>query len=34
MAGRQNAGGRTDAFWEDARAGLDGLPAGGLNIAH
>lgn len=34
MAGMQGTHGPIDAFWEDARDGLDGLPAGGLNIAH
>src|SRR5512133_2485182 len=34
MAGVQAEQGRADAFWDEARAGLDGLPDGGLNIAH
>jgi acetyl-CoA synthetase len=34
MAGVQEPGGRSEAFWDEARAGLDGLPSGGLNIAH
>jgi acetyl-CoA synthetase len=34
MAGVQLGSSRTDAFWDDARAGLDGLPSGGLNIAY
>jgi acetyl-CoA synthetase len=34
MAGTQAAQGRTEGFWSDARAGLDGLPGGGLNIAY
>jgi acetyl-CoA synthetase len=34
MAGAHEPGGRNEAFWDEARAGLDGLPAGGLNIAY
>ena len=34
MAGIEAHRGGSAAFWDDARAGLDGLPAGGLNIAY
>ena len=34
MTGMQATRDRPAAFWDEARAGLDGLPAGGLNIAY